>query len=281
MNSFNFSFRSSATQELLVDNWEWQDWHVILSTELPKWEIYTAERVAGFMAQCMHESAYFKRFTENLNYSASALNRVFPKYFIRAGRDASEYHRQPEKIANVVYANRMGNGDVASGDGWKYRGGGLIQLTGKNNYLSFAASVGIPIDAAVEYVRTKRGAIEAACWFWAENDINKYCDNLDIVGMTKRINGGTHGLEERDKHFQHALDLFDGDDTPHQIDYNQILQVGSRGPLVADVQEKLGINPADGIYGPQTALYVREWQDNNGLLVDGIIGPQSLKVLLG
>jgi len=175
----------------------------------------------------------------------------------------------------------MGNGDVASGDGWKYRGGGLIQLTGKNNYLSFAASVGIPIDAAVEYVRTKRGAIEAACWFWAENDINKYCDNLDIIGMTKRINGGTHGLEERDKHFQHALDLFDGDDTPHQIDYNQILQVGSRGPLVADVQEKLEINPADGIYGPQTALYVREWQDNNGLLVDGIIGPQSLKVLLG
>ena len=281
MNSFNFSFRSSATQELLVDNWEWQEWHVILSTELLKWDINTVERVSGFMAQCMHESAYFKRFTENLNYSAAALNRVFPKYFIRAGRDASEYHRQPEKIANIVYANRMGNGDVASGDGWRYRGGGLIQLTGKDNYSSFAASIGMSTDAAVEYVRTKRGAIEAACWFWKENDINRYCDSVDIVGMTKRINGGTHGLEERDKHFQHALDLFDGDTTPHQIDYNQILQVGSRGPLVADIQEKLDINPADGIFGPGTEKIVKHWQSSNGLVADGIVGPKTLGKLLG
>ena len=281
MNKFNFSFRSSAVQELLASNWEWHEWYVALSHELPKWDITTVERVSGFMAQCMHESAYFLRLTENLNYSASALNRVFPKYFIRAGRDAQKYHRSPENIANVVYANRMGNGDEHSGDGWRYRGRGLIQLTGKNNYQSFAADVRMTLDNVPTYLESKQGAIQAACWFWKDNEINRYCDTQDIVGMTKRINGGTHGLEERSKHFLHALDLFGGDSISADIDHNQIIKIGSRGPVVADIQERLGIDPADGIFGPQTALAVQQWQTDNGLASDGVVGPNSMKVLLG
>jgi putative chitinase len=281
MNKFNFSFRSSAVQELLANNWEWHEWHIALSYELPKWDITTVERVSGFMAQCMHESAYFLRLTENLNYSASALNKIFPKYFVQAGRNAQDYHRSPEDIANIVYANRMGNGDEDSGDGWRYRGRGLIQLTGKDNYRSFAADLGMTLDDVPTYLESKQGAIQAACWFWKDNDINRYCDTQDIVGMTKRINGGTYGLEDRAKHFLHALDLFDGDSTPIDIDYNQIVQLGSRGPIVADIQTRLGIDPADGIYGPMTVMFVRQWQTGHGLQSDGVMGPHSIKVLLG
>lgn len=168
---------------------------------LTKYDINTVNRIAGFFAQCAHESGDFKFKKENLNYSASALNAVFPKYFKNAGVDSNIYARQPEKIANRVYANRMGNGDEASGDGWKFRGRGFIQLTGKNNYTKFAESIKKSIDETISYLETDAGALESALWFWKTNNINKYCDNDDIIGMTKRINGGTNGIEDRTERY--------------------------------------------------------------------------------
>ena len=159
----------------------------------------------GFIAQTAHESASYKTITENLNYSAKALDAIFGKYFKRAGIDAQDYHRQPKKIANRIYAGRMDNGSTSSGDGWTFRGGGILQLTGRYNYTQFGKTVGMSAEEATDYVRTPKGAIESACWFWTTNDINKYCDKNDIVGMTKRINGGTIGLADRKKHYAHAL----------------------------------------------------------------------------
>lgn len=173
----------------------------IFNDLFPKYDITNTNRIAGFLAQCGHESADFTVLKENLNYSAEGLDKVFPKYFKNVGRNAQEYHRQPEKIANIVYANRMGNGDTDSGDGWKFRGRGAIQITGRDNYTRLAKYIGMSLDETVVYIETLRGAIESACWFWKANKINDTCDNDDIVLMTKKVNGGTNGLEERKKHY--------------------------------------------------------------------------------
>ena len=277
---FKFQFDEWMAEELIHRD-DWKDWYEAMCEILPLWSVDTVERVAGFIAQCGHESGGFRVLSENLNYSAKALNTIFPKYFRRAGRDANAYHRQPEKIANVIYANRMDNGDSDSGDGWRFRGGGILQLTGRYNYTEFGKAVDKTPEEAVDYVRTKAGALDSACWFWDTNNINKYCDNQDIVGMTKRINGGTIGLEDRKKHYIHALDVFGGDFEEPETDYNQTIKQGSRGPLVAEVQEKLDIDPADGIFGPGTARIVKHWQSSNGLVADGIVGPKTLGKLLG
>ena len=277
---FKFDFEEWMAEELIHRD-DWKEWYDSMCEILPLWGVDTIERVAGFIAQCGHESGGFRVLSENLNYSAKALNTIFPKYFRRAGRDANEYHRQPEKIANVIYANRMDNGDASSGDGWTFRGGGILQLTGRYNYTQFGKAVEKTAEEAVEYVRTKKGALDSACWFWDENNINDYCDRQDIVGMTKRINGGTIGLEDRKKHYIHALDVLGGDYEEPEVDYKQTIKQGSRGPLVAEVQEKLDINPADGIFGPGTARIVKEWQLKNGLTADGIVGPKTLGKLLG
>ena len=277
---FKFNFDEWMAEELIHRD-DWKEWYDSMCEILPLWGVDTIERVAGFIAQCGHESGGFRVLSENLNYSAKALNTIFPKYFRRAGRDANEYHRQPEKIANVIYANRMDNGDASSGDGWTFRGGGILQLTGRYNYTQFGKAVEKTAEEAVEYVRTKKGALDSACWFWDENNINDYCDRQDIVGMTKRINGGTIGLEDRKKHYIHALDVLGGDYEEPEVDYKQTIKQGSRGPLVAEVQEKLDINPADGIFGPGTARIVKEWQSQNGLVADGIVGPKTLGKLLG
>ena len=277
---FKFQFDEWMAEELIHRD-DWKDWYEAMCEILPLWSVDTVERVAGFIAQCGHESGGFRVLSENLNYSAKALNTIFPKYFRRAGRDANAYHRQPEKIANVIYANRMDNGDSNSGDGWRFRGGGILQLTGRYNYTEFGKAVEKTPEEAVDYVRTKAGALDSACWFWDTNNINKYCDNQDIVGMTKRINGGTIGLEDRKKHYIHALDVFGGDFEEPETDYNQTIKQGSRGPLVAEVQEKLDIDPADGIFGPGTARIVKHWQSSNGLVADGIVGPKTLGKLLG
>ena len=280
---FDFEFEPWMVEELLHGNSEWEEWYEAMCEILPLWDINTIPRVAGFIAQCGHESRNFNVLTENLNYSAKALNTLFPKYFKRAGRDANEYHRQPEKIANVIYANRMDNGDTDSGDGWRFRGGGILQLTGRYNYTEFGEDVEMSAEEAVDYVRTKKGALDSACWFWDENNINKHCDAMDILKMTKRINGGTIGLEDRKKHYMHALDVLGGDyeEPEHEYDLNQVLRKGSRGPLVAEVQEKLNIEPADGIFGPGTERLIKEWQDANGLTADGILGPNTLGKLFG
>ena len=280
---FKFDFEPWMAEELIHRS-DWEDWYEAMLEILPLWEVDAAERVAMFIAQCGHESGGFRVLSENLNYSAKALNTIFPKYFKRAGRDANEYHRQPEKIANVIYANRMDNGDSASGDGWRFRGGGILQLTGRYNYTEFGEAVEMSPEEAVDYVRTKKGALDSACWFWDTNRLNKYCDDMDIVGATKRINGGTIGLDDRKKHYLHAMDVLGGDyEAPEEkeLNTNQTIRKGSKGPLVAEVQEKLGIAPADGIFGPGTERHVKNWQTKNGLTADGIVGPKTLGKLLG
>lgn len=168
---------------------------------MSKYEINTVNRLAGFLAQCGHESGGFTIFKENLNYSAEGLQKIFKKYFPTAA-EAAKYARNPEKIANKVYANRMGNGSETSGDGWKYAGKGAIQLTGKSNYEAFAKSKQITLDEASKYLTTIEGAIESALWYWGSRGLNATCDKDDIVSMTKKINGGTIGLEDRKKHYQ-------------------------------------------------------------------------------
>ena len=164
------------------------------------------KRAAAFVAQVAHESGGFNFVKENLNYSAKGLQTTFKKYFGDSSV-AEAYAKKPEKIANRVYANRMGNGDEASGDGYKFCGRGLIQLTGKTNYTKFAADLGISVDETVAYLETPEGAVSSAGWFWDNNNLNSYCDKDDFVGLTKRINGGTIGLEDRKHNYELALSL--------------------------------------------------------------------------
>lgn len=181
-----------------------KEWHEALEKCLEDYGIDTPERIAAFLAQCAHESGNFRTIKENLNYRAESLLKVFPKYF-KTLTEANQFARKPEKIANRIYGGRMGNGPEASGDGWRYCGRGLIQLTGKNNYQAFADSVEMPLEEVAEYLATFEGAVQSACWFWETNNLNELADKRDIVGMTKRINGGTIGLEDRKKHYEHAL----------------------------------------------------------------------------
>jgi putative chitinase len=196
-------------KELLPNNPNVEQWHQALTQLLPEYNIDTPQRQAAFLAQCAHESGQFQAIRENLNYRATSLQKVFPKYFPTAEL-AEAYAKQPEKIANRVYANRMGNGDEDSGDGWRYCGRGLIQLTGHDNYLAFAESVGCTLEEAIEYLSTFEGAVQSACWFWETNNLNSLADSGDIKAMTKRINGGYLGLEDRIKHYDHALEVLCG-----------------------------------------------------------------------
>jgi putative chitinase len=179
-------------------------WHHALSLALPDYEINTPQRVAAFLAQCAHESGGFRALKENLNYKAASLRRVFPKYF-PDDNIAAHYAGKQEMIANRVYGGRMGNGPEETGDGYKYCGRGLIQLTGKNNYQAFADSIETPVEEIPEFLQTFEGAVQSACWFWESNNLNQFADRNDILTMTKRINGGTIGLEDRIKHYNHAL----------------------------------------------------------------------------
>ena len=205
--SFTFEFKKEHLEGIIGKNSYLDYWYNAICAILPEYEINTPERVAAFLAQCAHESGNFKFLRENLNYRAASLRATFPKYF-PDDATAKAYEKQPEKIANRVYANRMGNGDEASGDGFRYLGRGLIQLTGKNNYTIFAASIDTPLEEIPEYLQTFEGAVQSACWFWEQNNLNQWADKKDILTLTKRINGGTIGLEDRKKHYEHALHLF-------------------------------------------------------------------------
>jgi putative chitinase len=179
-------------------------WHHALEQLLPQYEINTPDRIAAFLAQCAHESGGFVFIKENLNYKWQSLRKVFPKYFPTDAL-AQQYEKQPQKIANRVYASRMGNGPEESGDGWRFCGRGLIQVTGRDNYSWFAASLQISPEEASEYMETFEGAAQSACWFWESNNLNQWADKRDILTLTKRINGGTIGLEDRKKHYEHCL----------------------------------------------------------------------------
>lgn len=163
------------------------------------------KRVAAFLAQTAHESGGFTAIKENLNYSKDGLRKIFGKYF-PTDELAQQYARQPEKIANRVYANRMGNGPEESGDGYRFCGRGLIQLTGRQNYTKLAADLGISVEETAAYLETPNGAVSSAGWFWDNNNLNQYCDRDDFVTLTKRINGGTIGLADRQHHYHIALE---------------------------------------------------------------------------
>ena len=278
---------SEQFSELFPNCKDPEGWVDAMNEVFPKYEIDTPQRIAAFIAQCGHESGGWRVFSENLNYSAKALNAVFPKYFVRAGRDAEEYHRQPEKIANVVYASRMGNGDTDSGDGWLYRGRGPIQLTGKNNYQAFSDDMGVNAVGGPDVVsEDKEIALMSAIWYWNKNSLNKYADEGDIKTMTRRINGGYIGLEDRIHHWEMALEAMgvEVEHVEHEVEDIEVedigvLRKGSRGDGVKIMQEALGIG-ADGVFGPGTEKALKEWQAANGLTADGIAGPATLGELL-
>jgi putative chitinase len=205
--SFTFNFTKQQLKEMIPKNPYVDQWFEAIYEILPEYEITTPQRVAAFLAQCAHESGGFVFLKENLNYKAASLRRVFPKYF-PDDAIAAQYAGKGEMIANRVYANRMGNGPEESGDGFRYCGRGLIQLTGKNNYTFFAGSLDIPVEEASEYLQTFEGAVQSACFFWEQNKLNQWADAGDILTLTKRINGGTIGLEDRIKHYEHALHIF-------------------------------------------------------------------------
>lgn len=178
---------------------ECEYYHFAFNKILPEFEINTNLRLCHFLAQVLHESGHLKYKIENLNYSASALRSVFGKYF-KTDAEANAYARQPEKIANKVYANRMGNGDEASGDGWRYRGRGLLQLTGRCNYAEASTYLGLDLITCPDLITDDPVInLKVACWFWNKHKLNQYADCDDVLTITKKINGGTNGLDDRKK----------------------------------------------------------------------------------
>jgi putative chitinase len=201
-------FTEDAVRQLIPKVKNFEEWYSNLINILPEYDIDTPKRVAAFMAQCGHESGGFTLMQENLNYSAKGLVGTFKKYFPTEAH-AKPYERKPEMIANRVYANRMGNGDEASGEGWYFRGRGIVQITGKNNYTKCSQSLfesNVLVENPDLLLETEY-AIHSACWFWSAARLNELADIGDIKTMTKRINGGFIGLEDRINHYNHAIEI--------------------------------------------------------------------------
>ena len=288
-------FKEEHLAAMIPGNKNVSSWYKAMQEIFPKYEINTPNRIAGFIAQCAHESANFTALEENLNYKEETLLKVFSRYFgTGAGkRDAKEYARNPEKIANYVYMDefrksKMGN--VKEGDGWRFRGRGLKQLTGRDNYTAFGKTVGMTAEEAAEYVATEKGAIESACWFWGAKKLNAIADSGDIVKMTKVINGGDIGLADRKERWEKALAILGGKVSvapaakaapatakaaaPASAEPTT-LRLGSKGKIVEKLQAALNLK-ADGDFGPATEAKLKEWQSRNGLAADGIAGPKTL-----
>lgn len=199
-----FTFTPNQLKQIIGNNAHLNNWYEAINNICPEYGIDTPQRLAAFIAQCAHESANFTALRENLNYRAESLMKTWPKRFPSL-TIAKQYAKNPEKIANKVYAGRMGNGPEETGDGWRYLGRGLIQLTGKENYSWFGASIGeLDMEKLIEFLGTFEGAVQSACWFWETNELNQWADKGDIKTLTKRINGGDIGLADRIKHYQHA-----------------------------------------------------------------------------
>lgn len=209
--SFEFDFRVEQVRELVpraIGGPDW--WFNEMQEAFPKYEIVTVARVASFIAQCAHESGGFSMMEENLNYKAATLTKLWPQRYPPGV--AEQYAGKPELIANKSYGGRMGNGPETTGDGWKFRGRGLIQLTGRSNYTACSRAM-FGDDTLVEnpdILFDPYYAIHSACWFWDKNKLNQFADSGDFITMTKRINGGTIGLADRQKHFKHAVEVLSG-----------------------------------------------------------------------
>jgi putative chitinase len=189
-------------------NWDKAQLYIpSIATVLPKYGIDTPLRKAHFLAQMAHESGGLQFTEENLNYSVQGLRNVFKKYFPTIDI-ANEYAKKPIKIANRVYANRMGNGNEASGDGYKFRGRGLIQLTGKENYQKFSQDSGLDVVTNPDLLLQPEWALTSACWYWNKNKLNTFADQDDLIMVTKRINGGTHGLNDRLQYLQSFKQIY-------------------------------------------------------------------------
>ena len=181
-------------------------WAEPLAEVFHRYEINTPERQAAFIGQCAHESMNFKTLEENLNYSAEALMKTWPSRFPTM-EIAKQYARNPEKISNKVYGGRMGNGTEETGDGWLYHGRGLIQLTGKDNYTLAGDALNMDFIHSPDYVLVPKYAALTAGWYWNKRQLNKEADAKDYTGMTKKINGGTIGLDDRIAHIKHAQEV--------------------------------------------------------------------------
>lgn len=199
----------SKLERILVGNSNVDEWYRALTENIYFFEIDNEKRIAAFLAQTSHESMNYTRVIENLNYRWTSLRSVFPKYFPNDSL-AKKYAHDQRAIANRVYANRMGNGPESSGDGWRYRGRGLIQLTGKYNYKKFGDSLGISLSEVPDFLETFDGAVISACWYWENKDLNYYADNDDIKSITKLINGGYIGLEDRIRKYSKILEILEG-----------------------------------------------------------------------
>jgi putative chitinase len=197
-----------------------EKWARAVSLACQEFGIDTAQRIAGFLSQCAHESGGFERLQENLNYSADGMAGIWPRRFAVLGPDkkpvkkdgknqpnkfALALHRKPEMIANVVYSGRMGNGPTESGEGWKYRGRGLKQLTGKDNHRACSEGLGVDLVENPDLLLEPVYAARSAAWFWATNKCNNFADTGDIEGLTKRINGGLIGIDDRKKRYASAM----------------------------------------------------------------------------
>lgn len=197
-------------QACIKENPKIEAWLPVFEEHLPKYNINTPERVAGFLSQTAYESNYYRTFTENLNYSEARLLVIFKKYF--NAQTAKQYARKPEAIANRVYANRLGNGPESSGDGWKFRGRGAIQTTGKSNYGECSEFLfndrNILLDKP-ELLAQTNGIVQSAIWYWVTRDLNELADKRDVKAMTLRINGGTHGLSARTVLFNRMIAILD------------------------------------------------------------------------
>jgi putative chitinase len=292
----SFEFKEEHLAGMIPTNKNVSAWYKAMMEIFPKYDISTPNRIAGFIAQCAHESNNFNSLEENLNYREETLLKVFPRYFGAAPkRNAKEYAKNPEKIANYVYmdefrTSKMGN--VNEGDGWRFRGRGLKQLTGRENYTNFGKSMGMTAEQAADYVATEKGAIESACWFWNAKKLNAIADAGDIVKMTKVINGGDIGLADRKDRWENALAILGGKvaapkpvnpqitDSVTQSAPATTIKRGSQGPTVAKLQAALGLT-ADGVFGIGTEAALKSWQAKNGLTADGVAGPKTLAKILG
>lgn len=271
---------------MLPSNRDAASWLDAVNAGLPKYEITTPQRIAGFIAQCAHESADFTRLEEGLSYKEETLLRVFPRYFGEGKQDPAAFARNPQKLANYVYmdSNRTASGalgNVQDGDGWLFRGKGLKQVTGRANHTAFGKTVGMTAEQAADYLLTKDGALESALWFWGSRNLNAIADTGDIVKMTKVINGGDIGLDDRRSRYVRALTILSmpaGATVTAAAPTHETLRRGDKGDAVYRLQKRLGMAP-DGTFGPATESAVKRWQQANGLAADGVAGPQTLAKL--